>query len=279
MKIIKVGILYICTGKYSVFWDRFYQSSEKFLLTEEDIEKHYFVFTDMDLPESNHRIHRYYKKPEGFPTDSIKRFEMFLSIQQDLKDMDYVYFLNANMNFVQKVGKEILPINFTPALVGLQHPGYYQSPKEELPYERNPDSTAFIPNIENHEYHYFMGSFNGGKTADFLDMCFTCNNNIQEDKKNNIIACFHDESHINAYFLTKKILILNPEYGFPEDLEAPFSPKVIILNKAKHYGDYFIKEYANPFLLPSPFEKKKSLAGPISKMKKVISKIFKRMKP
>ncbi|MBD1433817.1 hypothetical protein H8B06_13350 [Sphingobacterium sp. DN00404] len=279
MKTIKVGILYICTGRYSVFWDRFYHSAEEFLLTENDIEKHYFIFTDSEQAEKGYRIHRYFKNSEGFPSDSIKRFEMFLSIQEDLKYMDYVYFLNANMNFVQKVGKEILPVGFKSGLVGVLHPGYFQSGKEELPYERNPDSKAFIPNIEGHSYHYFMGGFNGGKTDDFLTMCLTCSNNIREDAKNNIVACFHDESHINAYFLTKNILILSPEYGFPEDLEAPFTPKVIILNKAKHYGGYFIKEYANPFLLPSPFKKKNGFGKIKSKIKKIISKIRKYLNP
>lgn len=46
---MRIAILYICTGKYNVFWDGFYKSSEKFFLKDE-AEKEYFVFTDnMDL--------------------------------------------------------------------------------------------------------------------------------------------------------------------------------------------------------------------------------------
>lgn len=40
----KVAILYIATGRYTVFWDYFYQSAESNLLRE--CKKHYFVFTD-----------------------------------------------------------------------------------------------------------------------------------------------------------------------------------------------------------------------------------------
>lgn len=40
----KIGMLYLCTGPYSLFWEDYYHSFEKFFL--EDIEKHYFVFTD-----------------------------------------------------------------------------------------------------------------------------------------------------------------------------------------------------------------------------------------
>lgn len=275
MKKTKVGILYICTGRYAVFWERFYRSAEKFLLTEPDIEKHYFIFTDADVLENESNIHKYFKKPQGFPSDSIKRFRMFLAIKEDLKKMDFVFFLNANMNFVQYVGKEILPFTSPSGLMGVLHPGYAHSPKEELPYERNPNSTAFIPYIEGHTYRYFMGGFNGGKTEQFLAMCEVCDSNIREDTEKNIVACFHDESHINAYFLKREILILSPEYGFPEDLDTPYAQKVIILNKAKHYGDYFVKEYANPFVLPSPLERRGSLRKMGSKLTAFMSKFKK----
>ena len=251
----KVGILYICTGRYSVFWKNFLESSNRYLFTDPDIEKNYFVFTDDTSIQSSDRVHIYYKEPEGFPADSFKRFEMFLSIKKDLLNMDYVFFLNANMLFIDFVGKEILPTSIPSGLTGVLHPGYYNSKKNELPYERNPKSMAYIPFIKGIRYHYFMGGFNGGKTQEFLELCEVCRNNILEDENKGIMACFHDESHINAYFLDKPILVLPAVYGFPEDQPYPFSPKVVILNKAKHYGDYFNKEYANPFILPSPLDK------------------------
>jgi hypothetical protein len=42
----KVGILYICTGAYDVFFEGFYHTAEKFLLP--NTEKHYFVFTESE---------------------------------------------------------------------------------------------------------------------------------------------------------------------------------------------------------------------------------------
>ena len=41
-----VAILYIATGRYTVFWDYFYQSAEKYLLPV--CNKHYILFTDSD---------------------------------------------------------------------------------------------------------------------------------------------------------------------------------------------------------------------------------------
>lgn len=43
-KMKKIAILYICTGKYDIFWEDFYKTSEKYFLNNS--EKHYFVFTD-----------------------------------------------------------------------------------------------------------------------------------------------------------------------------------------------------------------------------------------
>ena len=54
----KIGMLYICTGKYTVFWPEFYRSfEEKFL---PGCEKEYFVFTDAPAIEYEDapRVHR-----------------------------------------------------------------------------------------------------------------------------------------------------------------------------------------------------------------------------
>ena len=41
---LKIAILYICTGKYDVFWKEFYRSCEQYFLPNSN--KNYFVFTD-----------------------------------------------------------------------------------------------------------------------------------------------------------------------------------------------------------------------------------------
>lgn len=271
MKSIKVGILYICTGKYSVFWDRFYRNSEKFFFKEKGVEKNYFVFTDDENIKPSQFVHVYKRSPQGFPLDSLMRFEIFLSIQNVLKEMDYLFFLNSNMDFVDYVGKEILPKNQL-GLMGVLHPGYYNKDKKVFPYERNEKSTAFIPFKRKVKYHYFMGGFNGGKTDSFLRLCNECNENIKKDKNKGILACFHDESHINKYFFNKDIHILDSSYGYPEDWALSIEPKCIILNKSKHFGNYFIKEYANPFLLPSPFEKNNIFKKAINIIKRKLNK-------
>ncbi|NLA50438.1 MAG: globoside alpha-1,3-N-acetylgalactosaminyltransferase 1, partial [Bacteroidales bacterium] len=203
----RIGIVYICTGKYHIFWNEFYRTSQEYLLVK--YEKHYFVFTDSDLIRQNRDVTVIHRKPGGFPMDSLLRFEMFTSIEKDLLLYDYVFFFNSNMCFVDTVDEEIFPVNYDSGLTGLIHPGYYNKHPFWFPYERNPKSKAAIKR-GNKRYRYFMGSLLGGKTKSFLDMCEECVVKIREDLENEIIAVYHDESHLNRYFLDREILELDP---------------------------------------------------------------------
>lgn len=43
---MRIGILYICTGKYSIFWKKFYKSAERYLMQGYPCIREYYVFTD-----------------------------------------------------------------------------------------------------------------------------------------------------------------------------------------------------------------------------------------
>jgi hypothetical protein len=119
---MKIGVLYICVGRYVLFWKDFYQSCEKHLI--QGAEKHYFVFTDAVIPEEkDSRIHVYPTKKMGWPFDTLLRFEMFLKAESELKTMDYLYFFNANLKFVKDVGNEFLPDSREELVVAL-HPSF-----------------------------------------------------------------------------------------------------------------------------------------------------------
>lgn len=46
---MRIGILYICTGRYSIFWKKFYQSTEKSFMQGLPCIREYYVFTDSML--------------------------------------------------------------------------------------------------------------------------------------------------------------------------------------------------------------------------------------
>lgn len=106
----KIGMLYICTGKYTVFWPEFYRSfEEKFL---PGCEKEYFVFTDAPAIEYEDapRVHRIYQEAYPWPYSTLKRFSIFLTHEDALRGMDYLFFFNANLTCKKTVtAEEFLP--------------------------------------------------------------------------------------------------------------------------------------------------------------------------
>jgi len=102
----KVAALYIATGRYTVFWPEFYESAEKYLL--KDCEVHYFVFTDAaTLPgDDNPRVHICAQEAYSWPFATLRRFEIFLKQEQALKAFDYIFFFNANAEFMQPAQEE-----------------------------------------------------------------------------------------------------------------------------------------------------------------------------
>lgn len=234
---MKIAILYISTGRYNQFFEGFYSSCEKYFLSSE--EKEYFVWTDEDhIVGDKTNIRVIHKECEGFPADSLFRFEMFLQVEEELRKFDYIYFIQSNAKFLQPVGKEILPDESGLAM-GIWGGKVLQRPACLYPYERNRKSLAYVtPYGKN--YIYYMGGINGGRTKEFLKMAHTLATNIRDDFNRGIIAKVHDQSHINAYMRTHKCKIITPEYCWPEEWTAEFQPKMVFLNKVK-YNPYFNK--------------------------------------
>ncbi|MEK7202853.1 MAG: family 6 glucosyltransferase [Patescibacteria group bacterium] len=229
---MEIGILYICTGKYKIFWKKFYLSCEKNFITE--AEKEYFVFTDaesIDFEKENKNIHKIYQENLGWPNNTIKRYEIFLKSKKKMEEMDYLFFFNANIVVLKNITTEEFLPHGQEKIVGCLHPGYYNKPIKKFTYENNPLSKAFIERKEG--LHYYSGGINGGETKSFLNIIEMLNNNINEDYKNKIIAVWHDESHWNWYLNNHPDMVKNisPSYCYPEGASLPFEQKMLVRDK------------------------------------------------
>jgi hypothetical protein len=238
---MKVAILYICTGKYDIFWKGFYQSCEKYFL--KNVAKEYFVFTDAEKlfdEENSKSIHKIYQQRLGWPHDTLKRFHLFSTIENKLGEFDYIFFFNANAEILRSIStNEFLPTK-EEKLVAVLHPGYYNLKPSKFTYEsKQKNSTAYI--TKNGGKYYFAGGINGGIAKDYLELIKTLKTNIDLDLQKNIIAVWHDESHLNHYLLNREIKILSPSYVYPEEWNLPFDPVVLIRDKAKLGGHDFMR--------------------------------------
>ena len=237
----KIAILYIATGRYIVFWDEFYKKMEQNFLS--DYPKTYFIWTDATDKKFPSNVNRIYQKQLEWPLITLKRFEMFMEQAEQLKDYDYIYFLNANMLPMHPVGDEILPTE-EQGITVVMHPGYYKVSNNHLPYDRNPNSEAYIPLGQGKMYA--MGGFNGGRAKAYLKLISDLNQVTEKDAQNQIMARWHDESHLNKYILDKNPLVLSPAYGYPEEgyhslIEFKDNYKMLILDKRKFGGHNYLR--------------------------------------
>lgn len=268
----KIAILYIGTGRYTIFWDEFYRSCEKNLLPK--CEKHYFFFTDSNEFESNDKITIIPQENLGWPLITALRYKILNKIKEQLKDYDYAFFFNGNMEVIHKVTEdELLPNEKEGYIVAPLHSCNKRvKSNREFDYERNPKSKSFIPYGEG--THYFHAGLLGGKVKEFLEMLDVCEKMMDDDIKNNFIPKFHDESVFNKYVLTRPHKILSNNYIHPTHgkpfLKLNPSVKIIQRDKAKF-------KYGGHAYLRGETTEKITLQNYIAeKVKEKTSKIFKR---
>lgn len=227
-----IGILYICTGSYVLFWKEFYESFQKKFLPE--YERKYFVFTDSDkiYAQENPLVKRITIESQPWPLITLFRFSTFLKIEEELKNCDYLMFSNANMVCDEIIkSEEFLPRKAEKEVLSVTtHPGYFGKKAICFPYERSKKSTAYIP--WNCGENYVIGAMFCGTSNAFIKMSKMLKQNIEEDLKKNIIAKWHDESQLNRYIINKSgIRILSPEYCYPFGMKVDYNRKISAVSK------------------------------------------------
>lgn len=225
---MKIAILGIYIGEYWRFWQAFYLSSEKRLIP--DIKKDYYIFSDKQdlLYAENENVHVIFQKNMGWPDNTLMRYQLFLSIEKELEKYDYIFFCNANLYISKLIGREILPSDDEKLFFVKRVPSFLCH--EEQPYEKNILSTAYVAPGESELY--VRGGFNGGQASHFIEMCHVLNDNILKDKREGIIALWHDESHITRYAIDHpESKILSPAYLYPEGYVMPYDKKILVRKK------------------------------------------------
>lgn len=246
----KLGIFYICTGPYKVFWNDFFDTAEKYFLS--DIEKHYFIFTDEfiegrgNFEKLNTRCNMHFVQNMPWPLITLLRFHFFISIEDELDKMDYLMFSNSNMRFETEITiDDFLPrTENNEEIFVTAHPAYFECKPYKCPFERNRKSLAYIP--YNIKTPYVIGAMNGGTKDGFLKMAHDCAKNIESDLKMNLIARWHDESHLNKYIaLHKNYRLLSPSYCYPYGFDIDFPKKISTVGKQDKFDVKNFKENDN----------------------------------
>lgn len=236
-KDMKIGVLYIAIGRYIQFWSDFYVNMERTFAI--DAQKEYYVFTDAKEMnyKTNENVHLIEVEDKGWPQNTVNRFAMFLSIEDQLRTNKFLFFFNANYMPISEIAlDEIMPCG-KDGLVMLTW--FDNKNPNEYTYERNSSSRAYIPFGSGKKY--LQGGFNGGLTAEYLGLVRECYENISIDNANGVIAVWNDESHLNRCLVDKEYKILSKIYGRPEEWREPTCPKAIFLEKKAILGVEYIE--------------------------------------
>lgn len=208
---MKIGILIIGTRKYKHFFQKLYDSFERYVLVNH--EKTYFYFTD-DLDQNVSSNVKMFSVPtENWPLPTLFRYKYMLTSKEDLLKMDYLFYTDIDMLAINIIGDEILP--FGEKLMATAHPGFYK--KGFGTPEKRQISRAYIGPHEQRDY-YVCGGFQGGKANEYVRAMEIMDEMIQDDYSKGIIPTWNDESIFNRFYVTNKqfFKILTPEYCYPE---------------------------------------------------------------
>lgn len=231
---MKVAITFIGTSKYLNFLPQYYEKIHDNFLPNS--EKTFLVFTDGegDFPED---IKVYPQEHLDWPYITLTRFEIINNARDEILKNDWLVFLDADTLVVDKVLEEEF---FTEKpLFGVWHPCHYlQMPPHNKPpgaFETNSKSLAYVDFQKDVPTVYYQGCLWGGKVPEVLEMIDELQDRTNKDLKNDVVAVWHDESHLNKYFIEHKdeVHILGSQYAYPEVFaqHCDFEPKIIHLAK------------------------------------------------
>lgn len=232
-----VGLVITAIGKYIVFLQRLISSGDQFFMNSQNVT--YFVFTDHPAEvakiKSKRTIVVLQEKDGGWPKNSMLRSKMIHSHRNQFHMMDFLYCIDVDVMFYDEVDVEVLEYR-----VGTLHPMHYAEEKTTFPFDANHLSRAFV-NMSESEY-YYSGAFFGGCRDEMIHLAGVMHTNIMQDlKRLNYIARWHDESHLNRYFTDNlPTKLLSPEYYCFTSFCNPMptvritSPEDIVKQKLKH---------------------------------------------
>lgn len=234
---MKIAINLIATNKYIYFLESICASIEEFFFPGAKITV--IVHTNLDLPESlnSYKKIKFIKneiKHEPWPFTTLKRFDYFLTAKNHLMDHDYCFYIDVDSLFIKKLSTDFL----AEGMFGTIHPCLFDGPGTP---ERNPDSKAYIPFGSNNRY--FCGGFFGGSSNEFIIMSELIYADIENDLSREIIAIWHDESHLNRYFYhNPPALVFDNPFAIAENItEIKGDSVVLFLDKSIRGGHDFFR--------------------------------------
>jgi hypothetical protein len=231
---MKLAVIFVGTGEYLNFLPSWYDACERYLIPNE--EKQYFIFTDGELQEVPDNIILYHQEHLSWPYITLLRWQIVSRAKDIFSNFDYVLFLDADTLIVKQI--EVDEIFTDKKYIGVHHPCHFlgMPPHNSFPgaFETDKRSVASVTKDDDTSI-YFQGCVWGGKVPYVIEMIEELQRRTQLDLNNDIIAQWHDESHMNKFFIERRddVHTLPPSFAFPEDFKqyCNFEEKIVHISK------------------------------------------------
>lgn len=258
---MKITLLTIATDRYADFAIRLIHSFSENVSQEFECE--WIVFTNKVkylnsklATRRNLKITTVFQKHNEWPLPTLLRYQTFDANKELIKG-DLVIYLDADMlitpefNFAKLCG---LTSAGKPVLVS--HPGFYRPKGIERvklyllrpgfllkdlklmlthgglgSWESRKASKAYVK--RSNRRIYVCGGIWFGNNSTIKELIKNLEKNVAEDLKKEVIARFHDESHLNWYASSRDVLITDPSLCFDPTYPnlKTLKPEVIAIDK------------------------------------------------
>ncbi|XP_028664528.1 uncharacterized protein LOC114656995 [Erpetoichthys calabaricus] len=232
-----IGLTVFAIGKYlDAYLEKFLLTAEMHFMKGYRVIVYVIVDDPSRLPYIEFGVKHSYKvfrilKEDRWQDISMMRMKTLSDLLRNYiqYEVDYVFCMDVDQYFLAPYSVETLG-----ELVAQAQAWFFHESNYKFTYERRPQSTAYIADGMG-DYYYHAAVF-GGRPLNVLKLVEFCFQNIVEDKKKNIEAVWHDESHLNKYFLLNKpTKILNPDYCWDYNIAQNSNAKLA----------WATKDYAN----------------------------------
>jgi hypothetical protein len=227
-----VDVVSIATNGYDRYFVNLVISADKYLQPKNNAIFHIFTDNPENIKKNTVNLKNiticYHDTPSyQWPEATLIRYRLIFENQDHFLSQVILY-LDADMLFKSFVGSELFPEKWTNGLAFVLHPGYWRKNRKVTfspsyfyklikyggigTWETRKSSSAFTE--RKFRRVYCCGGIWMGKREKLINFAKLMFESVEVDKKNDVTAVWHDESHLNKYIAYNKITLLSPEYCY-----------------------------------------------------------------